>query len=280
MNLYYEASDGTIIDLMGSSVYAQNPEALTNNNWKYSTISSVNGLGRLKRVYKDSEEQSLTLSIMADSDEKFNEIMDRLHKVFDKDVRRLTPGRLWWNDCYKEAFAISTSNNEFEEYFQSVEHVVTFLSVKPYWTREKKFQFYDLSQSSAALDYDESALDYNDFDYDIEELIEVVDNDCVDRADFELRFYGPCQNPSVTISNHIYELYTDLDTGEYATINSRTKKIRKFDIYGNEENIFADRNKESYIFEKIPAGICYISRSKELKIDITLFDERGEPTWI
>ena len=137
-----------------------------------------------------------------------------------------------------------------------------------------------MSQGGGTLDYDETMLDYNDFDYDLEEVIEVIENDCIDRAEFEIKFYGPSQNPSVTIGEHIYELYTDLESGERAVIDSRAKTIRKFNIYGEEENIFADRNKDSYIFEKIPEGITTISRDKQQKLDITLYDERGEPEWI
>ena len=119
-----------------------------------------------------------------------------------------------------------------------------------------------------------------DFDYDLEEMIEVIENDCIDKANFELTFYGPAQNPSVMVGDHVYELLTELEEGEYATVNSLTKKILQYDMYGNVENIFHLRSRDSYIFEKIPEGTTTISRDKNLKVDITLFDERGEPEWI
>ena len=78
----------------------------------------------------------------------------------------------------------------------------------------------------------------------------------------------------------MYELLTDLEDGEYAVVNSLTKKITQYDIYGNTENIFHLRSRDSYIFERIPECITTISRDKNLKVDITLFDERGEPEWI
>ena len=280
MNLYYEGSEGSIVNLMGPDIYAQNPEALTSSVWKYTAMSEVNGLGRVKRFYKEMQTESLNLSIMADNEKQFNDISYRMHRIFERDVRRAKPGKLWWNNFYKEVFVVETSNDDFEEYFQSIEKKITLLSVKPYWTKVTKYQYLDLSQITGSLDYDESALDYDDFDYDLEELIEVVDNDCIDKAEFELTFYGQCHNPAVTIGGHLYELYTDLEEGEYATIDSRTKKIRKYSVFGVEENIFADRNKESYIFEKIPEGTIAINRDKQLKMDITLYDERGEPEWI
>lgn len=277
MELYYEASDGSIIDFMKSPVFAQSPETLTGNKWNYSTISGVNGLGRVKRFFKDTQEASLTLSIMTETAEEFNQVMYNIHRTFDRDIRQLKPGKLWWNGFYKEVFAVETSQEDFEELFEAVEREVTFLSVYPYWVKTHRNQYLDLSANVGSLDYD---FDYDDFDYDMEELIEVIENDCIDKANFQLTFYGPCLNPSVTIGDHLYELLTDLEDGEYATVNSLTKKILQYDIYGNVENIFHLRSRDSYIFELIPEGVTAISRDKNLKVDITLFDERGEPEWI
>ena len=280
MELYYEGSDGSIINFMSNPIYAQSPETLNTNQWSYSTISGVNGLGRVKRFYKDTQEATLTLSIMTETAEEFNEVMYRIHRTFDRDIRRLKPGKLWWNGFYKEVFAVETNNDDFEELFEAVERSVKFISVYPYWVRKKTFQYLDQSGNEGTLDYDDGVLDYDDFDYDLEEMIEVIENDCVDKANFELKFYGPCQNPSVTIGDHVYEVLTDLETGEYAVVNSLTKKITQYNVYGEAENIFHLRSRESYIFEPIPESTATVIRDKSLQLDITIFDERGEPEWI
>lgn len=280
MTLYYEGSDGSIINLMEYPIFAQSPETLNNNQWSYTTMSGVNGLGRVKRFYKDTQEATLTLSIMTETAEEFNDVMYRIHRIFDKDIRRLKPGKLWWNGFYKEVFAVETSNDEFEELFESIERTVKFISVYPYWVRKKTFQYIDQSENAGSLDYDPSALDYDGFDYDLDELIEVIDNDCVNKANFELVFYGPCQNPSVTIGEHLYELLTDLDNDEYAVVNSRTKKITQYDPDGTPANIFHLRSRDSYIFEPIPEAVSTVIRDRAQKLDIILYDERGEPEWI
>ena len=126
------------------------------------------------------------------------------------------------------------------------------------------------------LDYDHDF----DFDYALDEITEVVQNNCIDAANFELKFYGPIDNPSVTIGGHEYEVLTTLADGDYLTVNSLTKKILQYDAYGNVENVFHLRNRDSYIFQKIPEGETPILRSKDHMLDITIFDERGEPEWI
>ena len=277
MTLYYEGSDGSRIDLMGDGIYAQDPENLTANKWEYSTISGVNGLGRVKRFYKDTQEAKLNLDIMADNADEFNQIMYKLHRTFDRDIRRMKPGKLWWNDFCKEVFAVETSQNEFDELFEAVNREVTFISIYPYWVRRITYQYgTNITNVDAGLDYDH---DY-DFDYGMEEITEVIQNDCIDAANFEMKFYGPIENPSVTIGGHEYEVLTTLAEGDYVTVNSLTKKILQYDAYGNVENVFHLRNRDSYIFEKIPEGETAIARSKDHMLDITIFDERGEPEWI
>ena len=277
MTLYYEGSDGSRIDLMNDGIYAQDPENLTKNKWEYSTISGVNGLGRVKRFYKDTQEAKVQLGIMADNVDEFNQIMYRLHRTFDRDIRRMKPGKLWWNDFCKEVFAVETSQNEFDELFEAVNREVTFISVYPYWVRRITYQYgTDTVSEAAGLDYDH---DY-DFDYGLEEITEVIQNDCIDAANFDMKFYGPIVNPSVTIGGHDYEVLTTLAEGDYVTVNSLTKKILQYDAYGNVENVFHLRNRDSYIFEKIPEGETAIARSKDHMLDITIFDERGEPEWI
>ena len=93
-------------------------------------------------------------------------------------------------------------------------------------------------------------------------------------------FYGPASNPQVVIGGHSYTLYTTLTAGERAEIDSRTKKITKYSINGCTENIFHTRDKDSYIFQKIPYGPLPVNKAAALAFDIVIYDERGEPVWI
>lgn len=281
MTLHYEGSDGSKVNLMGDGIYAQNPENLTQNTWEYSTMSGSSGLARVKRFYKDAKEMSLTVGIMAEDAEEFNAMMYNMHRIFDRDVRRMKAGKLWWNNWYREVFAVDTSNDSFEELFESVDRSITFLAVGSYWVR-KVVRSYEAGTGTGtdSLDY---GLDYGfdyDHDYGVDNTVEVVENDCIDAANFEIRFYGPVANPSVSISGHVYEVFDTLSEGEYITVNSLTKKILKYDQYGNETNVFHLRGRDDYIFQKIPEGINTITRSGANAMDITIYDERGEPEWI
>ena len=279
MEIYYEGSDGTVIDFTKAPYYTPEPESLLTNSWEYNTISGANGLGRVKRFYKDTQEMQLLLSITEDGPEAFNEAMYKLHRTFDRDVRRLKPGKIWWNGFYKEAFAVIQSNEEFDDILESVEQTVTFISVYPYWVRKRTITLVPINDQASG-----TGLDYDDFDfehdYGMDTAIEIINNDCIDAANFEIRFYGPCVNPAITIGSHVYEILDTISAGETATINSLTKKVMKYSSTGEETNIFHLRGRDDYVFKPIEEGRQAIGRNKSLRIDVTIFDERGEPVWI
>lgn len=284
MTLYYESSDGQIIDFMNDGIYAQEPETLNNNEWQYTTISGINGVNKIKRFYKDAKTYSLTLDIMLEDQEEFNQVIERMHAVFDNDVRHITPGRIWWNGWYKEAYIISSVHSDFDEIFESITKKLTILSLCPQWIKESTFRYMPSRDEAGSLDYGMegiySGFDYDGYDYGIAEIVEIVTVTAIDSANFKLLLYGPVSDPTVTIGNHRYSLSTKLAAGEYAVVDSRTKKIRKYDQYGREDNIFHTRDRDSYIFEKLPAGDLPVLRAKNLSFDITVYDERGEPEWI
>lgn len=276
MRLCYEGSDGTIIDFMSGPLAAQEPETLATSHWEYSTISGVNGLGKVKRFWKDTEESELRLTVLAEDAAEFDAVMYQMHRTFDRDIRRMKPGKLWWNDFYREVFVVESGHESFEELMESVDKTILLISVYPFWIRKSTYQYFANSGAVALLDY---PMDYG-FDYDRPEFIETITNNCIDAANFEIRFYGPCVNPYVIIAGHTYRVYTTLDSGEYAVIDSKNKKIYQYGTTGEETNIFHLRDRESYIFEKIPEGLSTVLRPLSVGVDIIIYDERGEPDWI
>lgn len=284
MTLYYESFDGQIIDFMSRGVYAQEPESLLDNEWNYTTITGINGIGKIKRFYKDAKAHNLTLDIMADNAKEFNEIMSNMHTVFERDVQRMTPGKIWWNGYYMRAYITSARHSDYDEIFESVTKQLTVLSLHPMWTKENRYSFAASVGEIGALDYGMEGFyegyDYGGYDYGQAETIEVLNVDAVNSANFEMIIYGPISQPTVTIGDHKYGMDVDIPTGEFAVINTISKTIKQYDQYGRQQNIFNTRFRDSYIFEKLPAGALKILKSKDLAFDIVVYDERGEPKWI
>lgn len=278
MTLYYESSDGTIIDFLSGDLSAQKPEKLAENSWEYTSISSVNG-GHIKKFYKDVQEAKLDVEVFADTKEEFNATMQRMHRTFDRDIKRMTPGRLWWNEYYKEVFAVENSYDDFEELFESVQKTITFVSVYPYWIKTTGYKFFpgqEEEEEPTGYDYPHDYM----FDYGISNLSNLLENTALEEANFRLIFYGPCYNPYITIGDNTYRLMATLAQGERAVIDSRTKKITQYSAIGEETNIFHLRDRANYIFTKIPEGTMPVTKPATLSVEIVLYDERGEPDWI
>lgn len=279
MKLFYQSSDGSVVDFMSEYISAQEPETLAGSSWKYTTIAGVNDINKISRFYKETQENKLKLQILADDADSFSAIMDKMHRIFDRDVRRLTPGKLWWGDWYKECFVVETDHSDYDELLDYVETQVTFVSTYSYWIKSTTFSFIATTQVSGQLDYDAS-LDYDDFDYDRPGTAETVENKSVNECNFRITFFGPCSTPSITIAGHVYMISCTLAAREWAIIDSKSKKVMMYSANGTETNIFHLRGRDDYVFQKIPEGMLPITRLPELGVDITLYDERGEPEWI
>lgn len=281
IEVFYECSDGTKINFTSDVISVDNPEALVGNAWEYSSIAGSGGLSRIKRFFKDAQETELTLEILADDADQYNDIMEQMHRCFERDIRTMEPGRLWWGDFYKECYIVESKYDEFEELLEYVEKKITIVSVSPFWTKISTHHFYAREEQAGTLDY---PFDYGSgsggYDFDAPGQAEYFRNDSIYDANFAIVFYGPASNPQVVIGGHSYTLYTTLTAGERAEINSRTKKITKYTVNGTEENVFHTRDKENYIFKKIPSGYLSVNKADALALDIVIYDERGEPTWI
>lgn len=281
IEIYYECSDGTKINFISDIISVDEPETLIGNAWEYNSIAGSGGLSRIKRFYKDAQETEITLEILADDADQYNAIMEQMHRCFERDIRTMTPGRLWWGDFYKECFIVESKYEDFEELLEFVQKKITIVSVSPFWTRDITTHFYAREELQGTLDY---PFDYGSgasgYDYDPNAQADYFRNDSIYDANFTMIFYGPASNPQVVIGGHSYTLYTTLTAGERAEIDSRTKKITKYSINGGTENIFHTRDKDSYIFQKIPYGPLPVNKAAALALDIVIYDERGEPVWI
>lgn len=99
-------------------------------------------------------------------------------------------------------------------------------------------------------------------------------------SNFRLTIYGFATAPIVYVDDHAYSVDVTISTGEYLAIDSRDKTIMLTRYNGAKQNCFNQRNKDSYIFQKIATGNHIITCSGDLEFTITLYDERSEPKWI
>lgn len=219
---------------------------------------------------------AIPIILKCNSEEEGIALRNKMFEVFEKDVLSMQYGRFLIGDYYLKCYVTESSKSD---YTINNGYMLTKIVVKtdvPYWIREEKITFgYDDKSSEGGLDYD--------MDYPIDYLSDVTrnsfyNNDFVS-SNFVMNIYGSAVNPSIILAGHEYKVNVTVGSNEYLTIDSVNKTIKLIKIDGTEENCFNFRNRESYIFEKIPVGKVDVSRDSNFRFDIILLEERGEPKW-
>lgn len=273
-------------------VGAQNNEKINFCQWPYMVTGGdlfdgdydfVEENERIQEFEKKITEKSLKIDINAIGDE-FRKAVDYLENVAEKDIIHVTPGKLYVGESYLKCWLTGTRKDRWLNDLDGITNELAVCSDYPYWINEEKFSFLKQSQSGVALPWLEYPYDYP-YEYAKVRNMQYIHNSNYTYSGFRMIIYGPCINPLIRISGHIYELRTTLYEREYAIIDSSTRyskdrKIVKVKADGMQEDIFNSRNTESEIWQKIPPGRSIVSWSGTFGFDIILFNERGTPRWI
>lgn len=221
--------------------------------------------------------RKITIHIKCNSEIEGTQKKNELFEVFEKDVLTRKHGKFIIGGYYLKCFVTESKKTSImlRKGYMKVE--VKVITDYPYWIKETKTTFgYGIYSPGKNLDFN------NDFAYDYTSnmLGKELKNTGITPVNFKMIIYGSCENPTINIGGHIYSVNVKLAKDEYLIIDSITKKIIQKHTDGSETNCFNLRNRESYVFEKIPVGVNLVSIVGDFKFDVTLLEERSEPKWI
>lgn len=248
-----------------------NESDLHNFAWN---ITSKNN--RISSFSKGLTTKSLPIVIACTSEADGIAKRNKLYEIAEKDVLANKHGTIILGDYYLKCFITASKKSGYLATKQQMTVTLTVSTDFPYWIKETMTTFnYGAGSQGKNLDFE------NDFPYDYTSnlLGQQLNNASFVPTNFRMRIYGKCENPKVTISGHEYEVATNIEENEYLAIDSVSKTIVLTHTDGSTTNCFNLRNKESYIFEKIPVGLNTVSNNGNFKFDVTLLEERGEPKW-
>lgn len=263
---------------INESIAFGDADAFANENTLHDfewTVTSKNN--KISSLDKKVQKKSIPVIIKCNSDSEGIALRNRLFEICEKDVLALKHGNLIIGDYYMKCFVTACKYSGYTQSKQYAKLTLTIQTDYPYWVKETTTTF---GLSGAVVG---SNLDYNNdfpYDYSPNVLSDKLRNTDFVPTNFRMKIYGPCNNPSVYIGGHEYTVNKDVAEGEYLTIDSVDKTIVLTDIDGNETNCFNLRNKDSYIFEKIPVGESNVSSSTSFVFEVVLLEERGVPKWI
>lgn len=220
-------------------------------------------------------EKSLPVRVKCNTRDEGYQLMNDLMEKADKDILSREPGRLIAGDYYLNCYLCRNNKDRYDLQNGIFYAELTVVTDQPSWVKETTQKFNPQSGGSG------QNLDYPfDFPYDFASpsASTEIQNGFSD-SDFRMVIYGEVTNPAITIGNHAYQVTGHVDDGEYLVIDSRDKTVMLVEGDGTLVNWFSKRNRDNYIFQKIPSGTSNVLWSGEFDFDITLFEERSEPKW-
>ncbi len=232
---------------------------------------------RISGFKKGIVSKTIPIILKCDSNEEGIALKNKLFEVFEKDVLAVKHGRIIIGDYYLKCFVTESAKSEYLINRSYLRITVKVSTDFPYWVKETSSTF-NYGSSEAGLDLDFK----RDFPFDFTSNLvgKHLNNTNFVATDFRINIYGVCENPKITIGGHSYEVKASVGEREYLTIDSVNKTIILTDARGRKTNLFNMRNRNSYIFEKIPSGASNVSANGSFKFEVILLEERGEPKWI
>lgn len=248
-----------------------NTNELHDYEWEVTTKN--NRIASLDRVVR---EKSLPVVIICEDEAQGIQARNKLFEVVEKDVLALKHGTIIIGDYYFKCYVTKSTKENYLTSKRLMQLELTLTSDFPYWVKETTKQFYINSGTVAGG----HRYPYNfPYDYNSDTTTNELINTNFADTNFRLIVYGPVSEPAVYINGHLYQVRCVVGEGEYLTIDSVLKKIFLTQNDGTVENKFNLRNRDSYIFQKIPVGTSEISWDGEFGFDIVLLEERSEPKW-
>ena len=223
--------------------------------------------------------RKLPIKIICATEAKGIAARNKLMEVVEKDVLAMKHGKIIIGDYYFRCFVTKSQKKNYLTSKRWMDLTLTLTTDFPYWVKESTMQFGTRLPSDPSVGKN---LDFaHDLPYDFYSGFNMRDlnNTSFVGTNFKIIIYGAASNPAVFIGGHEYGVNCEIGENEYLTIDSLSKQIYLTGNTGEITNMFNDRNKDSYIFEKIPPGSNPVSWTGDFGFDIILMEERSEPKW-
>lgn len=271
----YINSRGQVIQF-GSQPFFINYSDFRDYAWAYTADSNNR---KIQSIKNGITSKKLPVIIKADGD--CTSYKNELYNIIQYDVFYNAAGKLFIGDYYIEGFFYASKKSAFLEAKNMITMELEFVSEDGLWKRIDSQKF--LYSDSGGGDSTDIWLTYPytyDYDYMSGSDVLLLNNTSAFECDFIMRIYGQCINPTITIGSVDYSISTTVYTNEILEINSKEKTIIRYLPDGTAIDEFNNRNRNSNVFNKIPAGQNALRHNVTNGIDIDLIDERSEPLWI
>lgn len=282
MNFYYENSNGRKIDLNKPPFLGVLCNNLFEFEWDYVTQGqSVQKIVKFEKYMKEKKFQVL-LSGLDNHDYLGN--LELFLQLTDVDINNLQQGKLWVDDYYLEGYIFASAKPK--RYLNTTKTLIecSLICEKGNWQSEELYRFIPYGTDEHD-DYTGYGITYPyeyPYDYSAPFNSKIIVNESYLDTDFEITIYGPVNRSSdcyISIAENLYRIKRTLGVSDYLKINSKTKTATIYRNDGTQENVFAYRDKNYNLFEKIKGGRNVVLKRDSVAADVKLFYERSEPKY-
>ena len=232
---------------------------------------------RISGFKKGIVSKTIPIILKCDSESEGIELRNRIFEVFEKYVLAKKHGKIHIGDYYLRCYITGSKKTQYLINHNYMLVTLTVQTDHPAWVKETT------TMHGMVADTEQDYLDYSyDFQHDFKNsaIATTIINEYFIPCDFIMTIYGAVVNPTIYIGNHRYFVNVTVGVDDYLTINSADKTVVLNRADGKKENYFNMRDRDSYIFEKIPSGTSDVTATNaQFRFDLTLLEERGEPKW-
>ena len=224
------------------------------HDYSWDVTSKNNRISNFKRGIIT---KTIPIIMKVDSVAEGIQLRNKLFEVFEKDVLSQKHGKIIIGDYYLNCFVTSNVKSDYLINNGYMKINVKITTDIPHWIRENTTRFNYATSGELG-----KSLDYNrDFPHDYSSNLNVtrLNNTNFVPSNFLINIYGACDNPVITVGGHDYAVNVSLSATDYLTIDSINKTIVKTTETGGTENCFNLRDKNSYIFEKMPISFYSVT---------------------
>ncbi len=278
MILKYVSSRGNEYDLSAGYIHATRDSDFHSYEWSADATSLQYG-ARVNRFKKSPLELDIEL-IFKGKRNQIDEIVDKLRNDFEYDIKNKQVGKLYWDDWYLNIYVIDSSIKEYGGNY--LRNKLKVYAPYPFWIRERTYTIEGSKEKT--IGEEEKIYNYT-YSYNYgKRIINAINIESSGSVNFRLVVHGAFNALNLAIGSHVYSVDYAVSSGEYMVIDSRDyldyeKKCYVQKTGGATENAFDYRDPRYELFSKLEEGRHVIAYHGSGKIELTVFEERSEPTW-
>lgn len=283
MILKYVSSNGTAFDLL--SWDGLKAESADFHKYKWASSVTKKQYGEIVNYFTKAAHSYKATFCFRGSPASRRAKIDAFHFCTEYDIAHQTPGRIYWGSDYIECYIIESDTIPKKKYEQTyTENSVVIYCPYPFWIEEQTLSINPINGSSSSSETDkgyDASYPYS-YSYAPSPTAQFMHIDHYADSNFKLIVYGPTDEVSITIADHLYKVNHALTQHQYMVIDSREttsadKRCYMVNAQGVETNVFNDRDESSALFQKIPSGDIIIDYARTYGIELTVYKERSEP---